>query len=48
MATRLILVRHGRIPANVDHRWNGSIDDPLVAGGWFSGNALVIAELYKQ
>lgn len=33
MSTRLILVRHGQIPANVDHRWHGSTDDALTDRG---------------
>lgn len=33
MTTRLILVRHGQIEANVDHRWNGSTDKSLTGQG---------------
>lgn len=33
MSTRFILVRHGQIPANVDHRWNGSTDNALTDRG---------------
>src|SRR5512143_2694518 len=33
MSTRLLLVRHGQIEANVDHRWNGSTDNPLTGQG---------------
>ena len=33
MTTRLILVRHGQIDANIDHRWNGSTDKGLTVQG---------------
>ena len=33
MSTRLILVRHGQIPANVNQLWHGSTDDPLTERG---------------
>ena len=33
MTTRLWLVRHGQIQANVDGRWHGSTDSPLTAAG---------------
>ena len=33
MTTRLILVRHGQIAANVDHLWHGSTDHGLTAHG---------------
>jgi broad specificity phosphatase PhoE len=33
MSTRLILVRHAQVDANVDLRWNGSIDTGLTAHG---------------
>ena len=33
MTTRLILVRHGQIEANIDHRWNGSTDNGLTGQG---------------
>ena len=33
MTTRLWLVRHGQIQANVDGRWHGSTDSPLTATG---------------
>jgi probable phosphoglycerate mutase len=33
MTTRLILVRHGQIDANIDHRWSGSTDQGLTAQG---------------
>jgi len=29
MSTRLLLVRHGQIKANVERRWHGSTDSPL-------------------
>lgn len=32
-ATRLILIRHGQIQANVDKRWHGSTDSPLTDEG---------------
>jgi broad specificity phosphatase PhoE len=33
MTTRLILVRHGQIDANIDNRWNGSTDKGLTGQG---------------
>jgi len=33
MSTRLLLVRHGQIPANVDGRWHGSTDAELTERG---------------
>jgi len=33
MSARLILVRHGQIPANAEQRWNGSIDNALTEQG---------------
>ena len=33
MSTRLLLVRHGQIDANVDSRWHGSTDGELTARG---------------
>jgi probable phosphoglycerate mutase len=33
MSTRLILVRHGQIPANVNQLWHGSTDDALTERG---------------
>lgn len=33
MTTRLLLVRHGQIEANLDHRWNGSTDKSLTGQG---------------
>jgi len=33
MSARLILVRHGQVEANIDHRWNGSTDKGLSGHG---------------
>jgi broad specificity phosphatase PhoE len=33
MSTRLLLVRHGQIAANIDHRWHGSTDGELTEQG---------------
>jgi probable phosphoglycerate mutase len=33
MSTRLLLVRHGQIAANVEQRWHGSTDGPLTTRG---------------
>lgn len=33
MSTRLLLVRHGQIAANVEQRWHGSTDGPLTERG---------------
>lgn len=33
MSTRLLLVRHGQIDANIDSRWHGSTDGELTAHG---------------
>jgi probable phosphoglycerate mutase len=33
MAARLLLVRHGQIEANLEHRWHGSTDHGLTAHG---------------
>lgn len=33
ISTRLILIRHGQIQANVDKRWHGSTDSPLTDEG---------------
>jgi probable phosphoglycerate mutase len=33
MSTRLLLVRHGQIAANVEHRWHGSTDGDLTERG---------------
>ena len=57
MSTRLWLVRHGRIEANVSGHWHGSTDSPLDAvgrqqveavGRWFAGSGLKIEAIYSS
>ena len=57
MTTRLWLVRHGQIQANVDGRWHGSTDSPLTAAGqaqvaatgaWFKAQARPITAVYAS
>ncbi|MEY3041646.1 MAG: hypothetical protein RLZZ174_728 [Pseudomonadota bacterium] len=57
MTTRLWLVRHGQIQANVDGRWHGSTDSPLTdhgrrqvaaTGAWFKSQGLPIAAVYAS
>ena len=33
MSTRLLLIRHGQIAANLEHRWHGSTDEELTEQG---------------
>ena len=57
MTTRLWLVRHGQIQANVDGRWHGSTDSPLTptgqaqvaaTGAWFKAQGRPITAVYAS
>jgi len=57
MSTRLWLVRHGQIAANVSAHWHGSTDSPLTDAGaqqasrvarWFADSAHPVGALYTS